>query len=217
MTYARIALATGALALAALMPAAARAQLPGQPVIQNAFANPGWAFGVNYGDGSGSRSYAGAVSWGTGSGAFAVSGGGGLWDPEAGSSVFAWGGRAMWSPLRLMQGRLGVAAFAGAGAARQDEIDYLEVPGGVSVAYRTAIGETRGISFYAAPFFRLSRVDPGTEPVSETRFRTSVGVDVALARSIGVTLGYEFGQNAGPGEVGPDGGIVGVGVSYVPR
>lgn len=216
MRHVRLILTAGVLAgLAA--PATMQGQLPGQPVLQNAFANPGWAFGVNYGDGSGSRGYAGAVSWGTGGGSFAVSGGAGLWDPELGESVFAWGGRAMWSPLRLLDGRLGIAAFAGAGAARQDGVDFQQIPAGVSVSYRTAIGGTRGISFYGAPFFRLSRADPGADPLSDTHVRGSVGVDVALARSIGVTLGYEFGQNAKAGEIGPDGGILGIGVSYVPR
>ena len=197
---------------------AALAQMPGQPVLQNAFTNPGWAFGVNYGDSDDALGYGGAIGWGSASGKLGLSAGGGLWDPAAGENVFAWGARALWSPLRFREQQMAAALFAGIGGARQDELDLIEAPIGIAVGLRTPIGETRGISFYAAPFLRLSRADRGGgEGETNWLFRGSVGVDVAALPRLGVTLGYEFGATADIGEPGPRGGILGLGVSYVLR
>jgi hypothetical protein len=194
------------------------AQMPGQPVLQNAFTNPGWAFGVNYGDSDDALGYGGAVAWGNGGAKFGVSLGGGVWDPANGESVFAWGARGMWSPLRFANDQLGGAVFAGIGGARQGELDLIEAPIGVSVGYRARIGETRGISIYAAPFFRVSRADlGGGEGETSALVRGSVGVDVAVLPRLGVTAGYEFGATADAGEPGPSGGTFGLGISYVLR
>jgi hypothetical protein len=211
----RLALALAVLAVAA---APVRAQMPGQPVLQNAFANPGWAFGVNYGDSDEALGYGGAVAWGNATAKLAFSVGGGIWDAAVGENVFAWGTRALWSPLRFKQDRIAAGVFAGIGGARQDELDLIEAPVGVAGAIRMAIGETRGVSFYAAPFLRLARADLGGG-AGETNwlFRGSVGVDVAALPRLGVTLGYEFGATADAGEPGPAGGILGLGVSYVLR
>src|SRR5690606_20423995 len=84
------------------VPISALSQMPGQPVIQNAFTNPGWAFGVNYGDSDEALGYGGAVGWGNGSAKLALSVGGGIWAPSDAESVFAWGTRALWSPLRFL-------------------------------------------------------------------------------------------------------------------
>ena len=205
-------------ALLVSLGASAGAQMPGQPVLQNAFTNPGWAFGVNYGDSDEALGYGGAVAWGNASAKLGVSLGGGVWDPSQGDNVFAWGARAMWSPLRFGRDQLGAAAFAGVGGARQGELDLIEAPIGISAGYRAAIGDSRGISVYAAPFLRLSRADLGGG-AGETNalFRASVGVDVAVLPRVGVTLGYEFGATADAGEPGPNGGIFGLGVSYVMR
>lgn len=200
------------------VPAAARSQIPGQPVLQNAFTNPGWAFGVNYGDSDDALGYGVAVAWGNGSAKFGLSAGAGVWDPELGDNVFAWGARAMWSPLRLSAGRFGGAVFGGIGGARQDELDLIEAPIGAAVGFRAAIGRTRGISVYAAPFLRLSRADlGGGEGETNALFRASLGLDAALLPRVGVTLGYEFGATADAGEPGPGGGIFGLGISYVLR
>ena len=217
MTFLRTLRPLVAAAALAAVPAA-QAQMPGQPVLQNAFTNPGWSFGVNYGDSDEALGYGGAVAWGNGSGKFGVSLGGGLWDPEVGENVFAWGARGMWSPLRFSRERLGGALFAGIGGARQGELDLIEAPIGASVGYRAALGRTRGISVYVAPFFRLSRADlGGGEGETSLLFRGSVGVDVALMERLGATLGYEFGATRKEGEPGPAGGIFGLGISYVLR
>jgi hypothetical protein len=206
------------LVAAIALTSSAPAQMPGQPVIQNAFTNPGWAFGVNYGDSDEALGYGGAVAWGNSSAKLGLSLGAGLWDPEAGENVFAWGARAMWSPLRFAEQRLGAAVFAGIGGARQDELDLIEAPIGASIGFRAAIGETRGVSVYAAPFFRLSRADlGGGEGETTVLFRGSIGVDAALLPRLGVTAGYEFGSTADAGEPGPGGGIFGLGISYVLR
>jgi hypothetical protein len=199
-------------------PVVARGQMPGQPVLQNAFTNPGWSFGVNYGDSDEALGYGGAVAWGNSSAKFGLSAGAGVWDPEFGENVFAWGARAMWSPLRLSEGRVGGAVYAGIGGARQDVLDLIEAPIGVAVGFRAPLGRSRGISVYASPFFRLSRADlGGGEGETSVLFRSSVGVDAALLTRLGVTLGYEFGATADAGEPGPGGGIFGLGISYVLR
>jgi hypothetical protein len=206
------------LLLAHGMTVPACAQMPGQPVLQNAFTNPGWAFGVNYGDSDEALGYGGAIAWGNASAKLGLSAGGGIWDPAQGENVFAWGARALWSPLRFAQDRMAAGVFAGIGGARQDELDLIEAPVGVAASFRAAIGETRGISVYATPFLRLSRADLGGG-VGESNwlFRSSIGVDVAALPRLGVTLGYEFGATAEAGTPGPTGGIFGLGVSYVMR
>ena len=52
---------------------------------------------------------------------------------------------------------------------------------------------------------------------SKGLFRASVGVDVAVVPSLGITVGYEFGQKADDGPPGATGGSFGVGVSYALR
>ena len=206
------------LAVFASVAVSAGAQMPGQPVLQNAFTNPGWAFGVNYGDSDEALGFGGAVGWGIASGKLGGSVGAGIWDPQFGDNVFAWGGRVMWSPLRFLQEKVGVGAFAGIGGARQDTIDIVLAPAGVAVGYRTAIGGTRAVSVYAAPFLSVSRLNfGGGAAETTTLFRASVGIDAAVLPKVGVTLGYEFGATAKEGEVGPGGGIFGIGVSYVMR
>lgn len=203
-------------ALALARPVAA--QMPGQPVIQNAFTNPGWAFGVNYGDSDAALGYGAAVAWGNATAKFGLSAGGGLWDPSQGENVFAWGARAMWSPLRFAGAQGGAAVFAGIGGARQDLVDVVEVPIGVAAGFRTSLGGNRGLSVYAAPFVRVSRADlGGGDAETSSLFRASIGVDAAVLPKVGVTVGYEFGSTADAGKPGPSGGIFGIGVSYVLR
>lgn len=198
------------------IPSSASGQMPGQPVIQNAFANPGLGVGVNYGDSDEALGYGAAVGFGTASGKLGLSGGLGIWDPANAESVFAWGARAMWAPLRFLEERLAAGVYAGIGGARQNDIDVIAVPVGIMAGFRTALTETRGISFYASPFLRLSRADFGGGAGENTwLFRGSVGVDVAVHERVGITVGYEFGATADPGEPGPTGGTVGLGVSYV--
>ena len=66
-----------ALVLAAVGTARVGAQLPGLPVLQNAFVGPGLAGAANLGGGSGGTAYAAALGWAPGSARFQVSAGGG--------------------------------------------------------------------------------------------------------------------------------------------
>ena len=193
-------------------------QLPGVPVLQNAFANPGLTIGINYGKGDDSKAYAGALSWAPASARFQVTGGFGAFEPDGADRASAWGARAS-VPITqtMMAGKLGIGAFAGVGGASQNGVSLLHLPAGASVSWRTRLGERRGISFYAAPFYSWTRVKADEESVSKGLLRASLGVDVAVVPSLGVTLGYELGQKAGEDEPGATGGTFGVGISYALR
>ena len=194
------------------------AQLPGIPVIQNAFANPGLTIAVNYGQGDESKAYAGALAWAPASARFQVTGGFGAFEPDGADRSSAWGARAA-VPITqtMMAGKLGIGVFAGVGGASQDDVSLLHVPAGASVSWRTRLGDRRGISIYAAPFYSWTRVSFDDESQSKGLIRASFGVDVAVVPSLGITLGYELGQNADEGEPGATGGTFGVGVSYALR
>jgi hypothetical protein len=193
-------------------------QLPGVPVLQNAFANPGLTIGINYGKGDESKAYAGALAWAPASARFQVTGGFGAFEPDGADRASAWGARAS-VPITqsMMAGKLGIGAFAGVGGASQNGVSLLQVPAGASVSWRTRLGERRGISFYAAPFYSWTRVKADEESVSNGLLRASLGVDVAVVPSLGITLGYELGQKAGEDEPGATGGTFGVGISYALR
>jgi hypothetical protein len=194
------------------------AQLPGVPVLQNAFANPGITIAVNYGHSESAHAYAGAVAWAPASARFQLTAGFGTMDPQGAPRAHGWGARAS-VPITqtMMAGKLGIGAFAGVGGASQDEGNLLHVPAGASVSFRTRMGERRGISLYAAPFYSWTRATVEDESVSKGLLRASFGVDVAVVPSLGLTVGYELGQNADAGEPGATGGTFGVGVSYALR
>jgi len=72
----------------------------------------------------------------------------------------------------------------------------------------------RGVSAYLSPFYSWARVRQDQQTITHGLFRVSVGVDAAVSQSVGVTIGYETGANAGEGQPGATGGIFGLGVSY---
>ena len=195
------------------------AQLPGLPVLQNAFAGPGLAAAVNAGGGSGATAYAAALGWAPRSARFQISVGAGVLvsDGETGG---AFGIRAAVPVFQMMNGALGVAAFGGIGGAQGPRVAGGRVglgqgPLGASVGYRRALGATRGFSVYAAPAFVFYRNDLGDDTKSAGLFRASVGGDFAVTRALGVTAGVELGaQRSGDDGAGPSGTIWGVGVSY---
>src|SRR5688572_7472564 len=194
------------------------AQLPGVPVLQNAFANPGLTIAVNYGQSDESKGYAGALAWSPASSRFQVTGGFGAFKPDEGDRAWGWGARAA-VPITqtMMAGKLGIGAFAGVGGSSQDEVSLLHVPAGASISWRTRLGERRGISIYAAPFYSWTRVSFDDESESKGLIRASFGVDVAVVPALGITVGYELGQKADEGEPGATGGTFGIGVSYALR
>jgi hypothetical protein len=212
----RVTVLTVVHSLAILFAQRVAAQLPGVPVLQNAFANPGLTVAVNYGHSDDSKAYAGAIAWAPASTRFQITGGFGAVDPQPGDRTAAWGARAA-VPITqsMMEGKLGIGAFAGVGGASP----LLHVPAGASISFRTRMGERRGISFYAAPFYSWSRTSDDGESDSKSLLRVSVGVDIAVVPSLGITVGYELGQTADDeaGEPGATSGMFGVGLSYALR
>ena len=76
--------------------------------------------------------------------------------------------------------------------------------------YRQAIGTAgRGISAYLDPNYQLHNGTAGNQGY----FRIGGGVDLGISSRFGVTVGFEGGASAGTGEVGPSGGLFGVGAS----
>ncbi|MFN2565565.1 MAG: hypothetical protein ABR499_11270 [Gemmatimonadaceae bacterium] len=197
----------------------AQAQLPGLPVLQNSFVGPGFAAAVNGGGGSGASAFAAALGWAPRSARFQISVGAGAYRSE-GETGGAFGARVAVPVFSMMDGNLGIAAFGGIGGARGPTVRGARVglgyaPVGAAIGYRRALGATRGLSLYAAPFFGFFRDDfgdAGTE--SASMFRFSVGADFALTRAIGITAGLEAGQSGDADRPGPSGVVWGAGVSY---
>jgi hypothetical protein len=197
---------------------ALEAQVPGAPVLQNAFLNPGLGVAANLAGGSGQSYYGVAAGLGLGGGKLQVSGAAGAQRSNE-ATRGAYGGRAAFRVWSSRGGSLGAAAFAGVGGAPRTRTGsvvtnaaILSVPAGVTVAYQRALGR-RGISVYASPFYSWTRRDGGTVTSGGT-FRGAVGVDFSLTQSIGVTAGGELGGNGGSG--GGTSGTFGGAVTFVP-
>lgn len=188
------------------------AQLPGLPVLQNAFGNPGLSGAANAGGASGAASYVGAASYGVGR--FILSGGAGAVVADTGGTGAAYGARVAMPFLSFMGGSFGVAGFVGAGGSSRRGVSAVQAPIGASIGWRHGIGATRGVSVYAAPMYSLYRASGGGVSTSKGLFRASVGADLAISRRLGVTIGTEGGANAALGEPGPAGTLWGVGVAW---
>jgi hypothetical protein len=226
-----------AMALLASWATPAGGQIPGAPVLQNAWATPGIVGAIDVGGGSGASVYAAAVSWAPGSGHFQLSGGGGI---ETGSGVKSrgvYGVRAA-IPLGGASSTFGFAAFAGVGGGPSrttsvatcggllpcpvcptgatcpvvaDSVtNTAEVPVGVAAGWRHAIGATHGVSLYATPSYVF--FSGGTK--GRGLFRAALGGDVGITSSLGATLGIEFGGKRQRGLGGPTGSLYGFGLSY---
>lgn len=206
------------------LPTVSAAQLPGAPVLQNAWANPGITAAVNVATGGGSRVVAGAGAWAPGSGRFQLSAGLGMRKAEVGGSGMAFGARVAVPVFSFAGGAFGVAGFLGAGAAREPDVlldpqgdaggTITQVPIGAAVGYRRAFSFIRGVSVYGAPFYTYNRLTVGDSSVSAGAFRFSFGADVGVTNRIGVTVGAEMGGSARTGMPGPTGAIWGLGASY---
>jgi hypothetical protein len=199
---------------------AARAQLPGLPVLQNGFSNPGVTAGVNYGTAKGIRGYAIAAAWAPPTGRFQLSAGIGGYDPDEDKAWVAYGGRFAMPLTGLTgSGSFGVAPFVGIGGANQEGVGLLHVPLGIAAGYRFALGQTRAMSAYLSPFYGWNRVTVDDEAESTGLFRISLGVDVAITSALGLAVGYEMGAEADveSGEPGPSSPLFGIGLSYAFR
>ena len=202
-----------ALSLVTLHATAGRAQMPGAPVLQNAWASPGLVVAADFAGGSGSL-YGGAVGWAPGSGRFQLSAGVGSQTPKGGSGRVVYGVRAAFPLFQAMSGKLGVAGFVGMGGGSAKAGDTTSskslVPVGATVGYRQAIGTAgRGISGYLAPSFQFH----SGAFQKKNYFRVAGGVDVGISARFGLTLGFESGANAKAGDVGPSGSLFGIGAS----
>ncbi len=202
-------------AVAALLTAAASAgaQMPGAPVLQNAFVAPGFTGALDFGSGAGSV-YALAGGWAPGTAHFQLSAGIGFRKPTVGGSSTTYGIRAA-APLFSMGQRFGLALFGGyGGASSAGTADSLrtvsEIPLGAALGFRQPLGSTHGFSLYAAPMWVHAQGESGRG--SESLFRTSIGADAALTSAIGLTLGAELGPSAK--RIGPSGTRWGVALSY---
>jgi len=203
-----------------LMPFAAiavEAQVPGAPVLQNAFTNPGIAVAANFGSGTGQSLFAAAAAYGFG-GRFQLSGAAGA-QRANGSTRGAYGGRAAMSIFSFMSDAVGIGAFAGVGGATSTRINDVvnntaitNVPVGASISYRRGIGTTRGFSVYASPIYRWTRSDSAGTVTSGGSLRGAAALDFAFSQSLGVTVGGEFGG----GNRGSEGSLIGVAISFVP-
>lgn len=196
--------------------------MPGVPTLQNAWANPGFTLALNGGWGGGSQTIAGAAAWAPRSGRFQLSAGVGGRKADEGGRGTTYGVRAAMPVFSLAGGALGIAGFAGIGGAFEPDATfgtdvggtYTQVPVGVGIGYRKALGFIRGVSLYGTPFYSYNRLTVGDSTTSAGLFRFSIGADVGITNRIGVTLGAEFGGSAGEEDPGPTGAVYGAGVSF---
>ncbi|HEX3159959.1 MAG TPA: hypothetical protein VHQ45_15680 [Gemmatimonadaceae bacterium] len=207
----------GVLTCALATPAAA--QMTGFPVLQNAFTPPGIAVAVNVGTGSDVTGYGAAGSWAPGRGRIQLMLGVAAAVPDEGSTTATFGGRLAVPITTPWTGRpvnrFGLAVFAGTGGTRQEGVTTIQIPVGASVGWRRALGTTRALSIYAAPFYSWNRASSADiDDVTKGLVRMSIGMDFAASRNIGLSLGYELGSTAELGEPGATGGILGAGVAY---
>ena len=199
--------------IATLAASAVGAQMPGAPVLQNAWAAPGLVGALNYGGGDGSV-YAGAVSWASATARFQLSGGLGARTPSGGSgSKSVYGLRAA-IPFGGATSAIGFGVFAGVGGGQTASGDTVssntQIPIGAAIGWRHALGTTRGFSVYATPSYLYLTGGSNSGGVA----RVGVGVDVGITKSIGATAGAEFGGTRAPGLGGPTGTLYGIGLSY---
>jgi hypothetical protein len=195
----------------------ASGQIPGAPVLQNAFVNPGLAVAANFGGGGGQSLFALAAGWGLGSGRMMVSGAAGAQRSNE-ATRGAYGARASMTAWTSASGALGAAVFAGVGGAPRTRNEtgttnaaVFTVPAGITAGYRRNMGANRGISAYVSPMYRWARVTTDdNETVSEGNFRVAVGLDFSFNPSLGVTAGAEMGS----GKTGAS--TLGAAISWIP-
>jgi hypothetical protein len=204
----------------------AGAQMPGLPVLQNAFVNRGLTLGADGGAGSEGWGAGAAVSLGTSSGRIALSGGLGAFTPERAGARTSWGIRVSGSIFTFASGTFGLGAFVGYGGAGGGNIDPGPTPGdtttsdavtrvplGAAIGYQHRFGGL-AMSLYTSPAYVWYNKG-GSGSTSSGVFRVPVGLDIGLTRSIGLSVGAEFGGDAASGSLGPRGATYGAALSYV--
>lgn len=190
------------------------AQMPATPVLQNAWANAGITIAADYGKAQDASAFAGALAWAPTQSRFQLSAGAGVVRADSGGSQGAYGARLAIPIKSFASGSLGTAIFGGVGVTSKTGVTLSSFPVGVAVGFRHALGATRGISAYVAPFYMISRLKGDSLSTTGGAMRGSVGLDITVAPQIGITVGYETGAKAKDLKPGPRGGVFGIGVSY---
>ncbi len=194
------------------VPAGAAAQIAGLPTLQSPFAAPQIAVGVNASRGDEMTLIGLAGAWTPPSGRVQLSGGVARIGREERDPGYAAGAR-FYLPLKTLAGEaVALGVLVGAGAARADERTVVTAPIGATVGYRRALGATRAFAVYAAPFYSYTGVR--TPDASSFLFRFSLGADVVVLTRVGLTVGYEAGQEPTGSEPGLRSPVTGVGLSY---
>lgn len=197
------------------MVSVAGAQIPGSPVLQNAFVNPGITAAVNFANLGGSSSYAAAAAWAPASARAQLSAGIGLQTRSNSSTRTIYGARLNF-PVFGAGRSLGVSLFGGYGGLSGGTIDSTVakalIPIGATVSYRLAFGGSRGISLYGSPIYEA--VTRGGGASAASLFRGSIGLDVGITSSIGATLGMELGATYDATTGKPSGTAFGAAISY---
>jgi hypothetical protein len=211
--------------IATIAAVSADAQMPGAPVLQNAWSTPGIVGALNVTGGSDGSTYAAAGSWTPGSGRLQFSGGVGYHTRTGSGSSVAYGARLA-MPFGGASSSFGFAAFAGIGGGGTGTtkttpslpVDTLtdstastaQIPVGVGIGWRHAFGGARGVSFYATPSYVFHTGGSHAGGL----FRTAVAADFGITPRIGATAGIEFGATRSRAIGGPSGTLYGIGVSY---
>lgn len=200
--------------------AIAEAQVPGEPVLQNAFANPGLGVAANFGGGGGQSFLGAAAGYGIGSGRLQLSGAAGV-QRSNGATRGAYGGRVAATVWTSAGQSLAAGAFAGLGGAVRTRDGagtvtnpaVMAVPVGLTIGYRHSLGQTRGMSAYLSPVYRWTRLQ-SVATTTTGSFGGALGLDVSLTQSFGATVGAEFGKSSGTGS--GTSSTFGVALSFVP-
>ncbi|HVX41115.1 MAG TPA: hypothetical protein VHB25_16225 [Gemmatimonadaceae bacterium] len=229
------------LALVCTVAAVAGAQMPGAPVLQNAWASPGIVGAIDFAGGADGSLFGAAASWTPASGRFEVSGGGGYRNRTGVSGSGVYGLRvAMPLPFGGTSGSFGFAGFAGIGggaagvshtrvscAAVPSATGCTAVPAPDSVTVDSTGSTTEvpigvaigwrhviGATHGISVYATPSYVFFSGTNRSTGLFRAAVGADFGITSRIGATAGIEFGSSRARGLGGPSGSVYGVGVSY---
>lgn len=221
--YAAVAMAAALLGATADLNSA-NAQTPNSPVLQNAWLGPGFVVAINGAGGSDGSFWGAALAWTPNNPRFSLSGGLGYLS-RSGFGSSAGGGVRATVALGSLPSEFGLAAFVGigGGAATRDSglrvngfvfpdslTSTTEVPLGVSVGWRHSISSSQSVSVYTSPAVLF--IAGGTK--SQAIFRGSLGVDLGITESFGVTGGFDFGQTRPRGFGGPSNVLFAVGLSY---
>lgn len=227
--------------VAVLLAADADAQLPGAPILQNAWATPGLVGAFNAAGGGGTSVFAAALSWTPAVGHLQISGGTGFANSTGVRSRAAYGLRLS-APFGGDQSTLGFAAFAGIGGG-QSRTTTTTVSCTVVLPSCAVITPTRSISgLIAFDSTTSTAVIPigaavgwrhavgsshGLSVYASPAYvyyaggtsntgliRVAFGVDAGITSSLGVTGGFEFGGTRPTSIGGPSGPVYAAGVSY---